>query len=77
MQLAGEVGYEVRETAIPREMVYVADELFFTGTAAEVTPIRSVDRVPVGRRKPGPDHAGASEGCFSISSRMGTTRTTG
>ncbi len=52
--LAGEKGYEVRETAIPREMVYAADELFFTGTAAEVTPIRSVDRVPVADGKPGP-----------------------
>ncbi len=52
--LAGEMGYRVHETAIPREMVYAADELFFTGTAAEVTPIRSVDRVPVGDGKPGP-----------------------
>ena len=39
---------------IPREMVYVADELFFTGTAAEITPIRSVDKQVVGAGKPGP-----------------------
>jgi branched-chain amino acid aminotransferase len=54
IQLAKESGYDVRETSIPREMVYVADELFFTGTAAEVTPIRSVDKVLVRNGKPGP-----------------------
>ena len=54
IQLAREAGREVVEMAVPREMVYVADELFFTGTAAEVTPIRSVDRVPVGDGSPGP-----------------------
>ena len=42
------------ETMIPREMLYIADEVFFTGTAAEVTPIRSVDGIPVGEGKPGP-----------------------
>ena len=54
MQLAREHGIEVRETAIPRELLYLADELFFTGTAVEVTPIRSVDRIPVGTGKRGP-----------------------
>jgi branched-chain amino acid aminotransferase len=44
----------VREAAIPREMLYVADELFFTGTAAEITPIRSVDRITVGNGRRGP-----------------------
>jgi branched-chain amino acid aminotransferase len=39
---------------IPRELLYVADEVFFTGTAAEVTPIRSIDRVPVGNGHRGP-----------------------
>jgi branched-chain amino acid aminotransferase len=52
--LARELGYEVREQAVPREFLYIADELFFTGTAAEITPIRSVDRIPVGTGKPGP-----------------------
>lgn len=51
--LARDFGYEVREQQIPREMLYVADELFFTGTAAELTPIRSVDRVDVGNGEPG------------------------
>jgi branched-chain amino acid aminotransferase len=44
---------EVVEGSIPREMLYIADELFFTGTAAEITPIRSVDRIQVGSGKPG------------------------
>jgi branched-chain amino acid aminotransferase len=54
IQLAEELGYKVKEMVIPREMVYVADELFFTGTAAEITPIRSVDKQLVGTGKPGP-----------------------
>jgi branched-chain amino acid aminotransferase len=54
IQLAEEMGFKVCETQMPREMVYVADELFFTGTAAEITPIRSVDRVKVADGKPGP-----------------------
>ncbi len=51
--LARDFGYEVREQQIPREMLYIADEMFFTGTAAELTPIRSVDRVDVGEGRPG------------------------
>jgi branched-chain amino acid aminotransferase len=54
LQIAEEAGYAVKETLIPREMAYIADELFFTGTAAEVTPVRSVDRTEVGDGKPGP-----------------------
>jgi branched-chain amino acid aminotransferase len=53
-QLAKERGIEVRECAIPRELLYLADELFFTGTAAEITPIRSVDRITVGSGRRGP-----------------------
>ncbi len=52
--IAGDLGYPLREQAIPREWLYIADELFFTGTAAEVTPIRSVDRVTVGSGRRGP-----------------------
>jgi branched-chain amino acid aminotransferase len=52
--LLGEMGVEVRQQVIPREMLYLADELFFTGTAAEVTPIRSVDRLTVGAGRRGP-----------------------
>jgi branched-chain amino acid aminotransferase len=52
--LARDLGLDVREQDIPREALYVADELFFTGTAAEITPIRSVDRVAIGAGKRGP-----------------------
>jgi len=54
IRLSADLGYEVRQEALPREMLYIADEAFFTGTAAEITPIRSVDRVPVGEGRPGP-----------------------
>ncbi len=54
IQIAQELGYTIVETAIPREMLYMADEIFFTGTAAEITPVRSVDRMPVGAGKRGP-----------------------
>jgi len=54
MQLAADLGLTVRESAIPRELLYLADELFFTGTAAEVTPIRSVDRITIGAGRRGP-----------------------
>ncbi len=43
-----ELGYEVKEQPIPREFLYIADEVFFTGTAAEITPIKSVDKINVG-----------------------------
>jgi branched-chain amino acid aminotransferase len=54
IQLAKELGIEVRECAIPRELLYLADELFFTGTAAEIIAIRSVDRITVGSGRRGP-----------------------
>jgi branched-chain amino acid aminotransferase len=52
--LAREKGYELVEQPIPREMLYMADEIFLTGTAAEITPIRTVDRIPVGEGRRGP-----------------------
>ena len=52
--LAREQGFEVREQTLPREMLYIADEVFFVGTAVEVTPIKSVDRVTIGRGRRGP-----------------------
>jgi branched-chain amino acid aminotransferase len=52
--LAHEAGITVREERIPREKLYVCDELFLTGTATEITPVRSVDRVPVGNGSRGP-----------------------
>jgi branched-chain amino acid aminotransferase len=52
--LAQDLGYTVKEQDIPREMLYIADELFFTGTAAEITPIRAVDRIQIGPGRRGP-----------------------
>ncbi|MGO9480985.1 MAG: branched-chain amino acid transaminase [Candidatus Kryptoniota bacterium] len=54
IQLAKEAGIEIREEEMLREILYIADEVFFAGTAAELTPIRSVDRIKVGTGKPGP-----------------------
>ena len=54
IRLARDRGLEVRETTIPREMLYIADEIFMSGTAAEITPVRSVDRLAVGTGKRGP-----------------------
>ena len=52
--IARDLSFEVREQTLPREMLYVADEVFFCGTAAEVTPIRSVDKITIGRGRRGP-----------------------
>jgi branched-chain amino acid aminotransferase len=52
--LAGALGIPVVETIVPRELLYIADEVFFSGTAAEITPIRSVDRITVGKGRRGP-----------------------
>jgi branched-chain amino acid aminotransferase len=54
IKIATDLGYSVKEQVIPREWLYIADELFFTGTAAEVTPIRSVDKIQIGIGKRGP-----------------------
>jgi branched-chain amino acid aminotransferase len=54
MTLVRDMGYPLVETTIQREMLYTVDEIFLTGTAAEVTPVRSVDRMPVGDGSPGP-----------------------
>ncbi len=52
--IAGDLGYEVREVLMPREMLTLADEVFFSGTAAEITPVRSVDHMQVGDGRRGP-----------------------
>lgn len=66
MQLIEDHGYALREQTIPREMLYLADELFFTGTAAEVTPIRSVDGYPIGNGRRGPITELLQQDFFSI-----------
>jgi branched-chain amino acid aminotransferase len=52
--LAGEIGYQVTEMNLPREALYIADEVFCVGTAAEVTPIRSIDKIKIGSGRRGP-----------------------
>jgi len=52
--LTEDLGIPFREQLVPRESLYVADELFFTGTASEVTPVRSLDRIEIGQGKAGP-----------------------
>lgn len=66
IQIARELGIEVVETTIQRAALYLADELFFTGTAAEITPIRSVDRITVGSGKRGEITAKLQEEFFKV-----------
>jgi branched-chain amino acid aminotransferase len=64
--LARDQGFDVREQVLPREFLYIADEVFFVGTAVEVTPIRSVDRVKVGRGRRGPVTEAIQQRFFQI-----------
>jgi branched-chain amino acid aminotransferase len=66
IHICNDLGYEVREVMIPRETLYVSDEVFFTGTAAEITPIRSVDKIEVGDGKRGPMTKKIQEEFFNI-----------
>jgi branched-chain amino acid aminotransferase len=66
IQLAREFGFPMEEKTIPREMIYAADEMFFTGTAAEITPIRSVDRISVGSGRRGPITEKVQKAFFDI-----------
>jgi branched-chain amino acid aminotransferase len=64
--LARRLGLTIEERSLPREMLYLADELFFTGTAAEITPIRSVDRQTVGRGRRGPVTESLQKAFFDV-----------
>lgn len=66
MTLAQDLGYQVKEAMIPREQLYIADEVFFTGTAAELTPIRSIDHIVVGPGRRGPITAKLQTEFFKI-----------
>jgi branched-chain amino acid aminotransferase len=66
IQLARDLGYEVVEDMMLREMLYLADEVFFTGTAAEITPIRSIDKITIGSGKPGPVTLALQKEFFAI-----------
>jgi branched-chain amino acid aminotransferase len=68
MTLCRDLGISVSEQVIPRELLYIADEVFFSGTAAEVTPIRSVDRIKVGAGARGPVTKRIQEEFFAITS---------
>ena len=64
--IAKDMGFDVREQTLPREMLYVADEVFFVGTAVEVTPIKSVDKIKVGRGRRGPITEALQQRFFQI-----------
>ena len=64
--IAQDLGLTVREELQPREALYIADEVFFTGTAAEITPIRSVDRIDVGSGRRGPITAAIQERFYDV-----------
>jgi branched-chain amino acid aminotransferase len=66
MTLARELGYRVREEIVPRELLYLADELFFCGTAVEISPITSVDRITIGSGERGPITRALQEAFFGI-----------
>ena len=64
--LAKELGFTVREDMLPRELLYIADEAFFAGTAVEITPIKSVDKMTVGNGRRGPITEALQQAFFDI-----------
>ena len=66
LQIARDLGLPVNEQGIPRELLYIADEVFFTGTAAEITPVRSVDKISVGKGVVGPVTKSIQEEFYGI-----------
>jgi branched-chain amino acid aminotransferase len=70
--LAKDLGISVLERDVPRELLYVADEVFLTGTAAEVTPVRSIDRITVGAGRRGPVTEALQKAFFDVTSGRAT-----
>lgn len=66
MTLARDLGFQLREEMLPRELLYIADEAFFVGTAAEITPIRSVDKITIGQGRRGPMTEAIQQAFFDI-----------
>ena len=66
IQIARDLGFQVREDVMPREMLYIADEVFFVGTAVEITPIRSVDKIVVANGRRGPITEAIQNAFFDI-----------
>jgi branched-chain amino acid aminotransferase len=65
-KLAEDLNIPVKESVIPREMLYIADEVFFVGTAVEITPIRSIDHIQVGKGVAGPITRKLQEEFFAV-----------
>jgi len=68
LTILGDLGHAIRFEPIPREMLYIADEIFFTGTAAEITPVRSVDRIQIGSGSRGPITRKVQDEFFALTS---------
>ncbi|MDP9169366.1 MAG: branched-chain amino acid transaminase [Acidobacteriota bacterium] len=66
LTLAADAGIQVVEQIVPRELLYIADEVFFSGTAVEVTPVRSIDRITIGKGRRGPITEQLQKEFFSI-----------
>ena len=66
MTIAKDLGFQVREEMLPRELLYIADEAFFVGTAAEITPIKSVDKITIGKGRRGPMTEAIQQAFFDI-----------
>ena len=66
IRIAEDLGLTVVQEQLPRELLYICEELFLTGTAAEITPVRSVDRIPVGSGRPGPLTRTLQQAYFNI-----------
>jgi branched-chain amino acid aminotransferase len=64
--IARDLGFQIREEVLPREMLYIADEVFFVGTAVEITPIRSVDKIKIGSGRRGPITEAIQSAFFDI-----------
>src|SRR4029077_11706725 len=64
--LARDLGHTVTESIVPREALYTADEVFVVGTAAEVTPIRSIDKIRIGAGRRGPVTAALQQAFFDV-----------
>jgi branched-chain amino acid aminotransferase len=66
LTLARDLGFDVREEMLPRELLYIADEAFFAGTAVEITPIRSVDKIAIGNGRRGPITEAIQQAFFDV-----------
>jgi branched-chain amino acid aminotransferase len=64
--LARDLGFTVREEMLPREMLYIADEAFFAGTAVEITPIKTVDKIAIGNGRRGPITEAIQQAFFDV-----------